>query len=264
MKGFSACIEMLFAPETDDLVQRIHLARDAGFSQVEFWRWSNKDLDEVERALDETGVRLAGIVAEPFAELTRQDDHDRFLAGLEQSRDVAIRLGAPILICQSGPLLAGLDRPRQHEALTIAMARSAEMLKGSGVRLGLEPLNDRVDHPGYYLTSTQEGLDIVAAVNRPEIGITYDLYHSMVMGEDPEAVIAGRLDRVVHLHIADHPGRNQPGSGTLPLRQKLDWIRAQGYSGAVGLEFKPTGTTAEALEQMQASLGIEPAGPLPQ
>src|SRR5690606_1879585 len=170
--------------------------------------------------------------------------------------DVAIRLGAPILICQSGPLLAGLDRPRQHEALTIAMARSAEMLKGSGVRLGLEPLNDRVDHPGYYLTSTQEGLDIVAAVNRPEIGITYDLYHSMVMGEDPEAVIAGRLDRVVHLHIADHPGRNQPGSGTLPLREKLEWLRAEGYGGTVGLEFRPTGTTAEALAQMRGSLGI--------
>src|SRR5690606_29050337 len=207
---------MLFVRESADVAQRIHLARAAGMAGVEFWRWSDKDLDTIEDALGATGLPLLAIVAEPFAELTRQDDHDRFLAGLEQSRDVAIRLGAPILICQSGPLLAGLDRPRQHEALTIAMARSAEMLKGSGVRLGLEPLNDRVDHPGYYLTSTQEGLDIVAAVNRPEIGITYDLYHSMVMGEDPEAVIAGRLDRVVHLHIADHPGRNQPGSGTLP------------------------------------------------
>lgn len=250
----SACIEMLFVPETDDFAQRIHLAKGEGFDLVEFWLWSNKDLDAIESALNETGVKLAGIVAEPFAELTRESDHDRFLAGLEKSRDVALRLGAPVLICQSGPLLEGVDRARQHDALVTAMARSADVLAGSGVKLGLEPLNDRVDHPGYYLTSSAEGFEIADAVDRPEIGITYDLYHSMVMGEDPEIAAAGRLNRIVHVHAADHPGRNQPGSGVLPLRQKLDWLLAQGYDGAVGLEFKPTGTTADALGQMRGSL----------
>lgn len=255
MRKFSACIDMLFVPETDDFCQRIELAKAAGFEAVEFWLWSNKDLDAVERTLQQTGVTLAGIVAEPFAELTRDSDHDRFLAGLENSRDVAVRLGAPILICQSGPLLEGVERARQHAALTRAMARSADVLTGSGVQLALEPLNDRVDHPGYYLTSTAEALDIVDAVNRPEIGLTYDMYHSMVMDEDPESVLAGRLNRIFHVHIADHPGRNQPGSGQLPLRQKLDWLAAQGYAGAVGLEFRPTGTTADALEMMRRSLG---------
>ncbi|MDP2782269.1 TIM barrel protein, partial [Devosia sp.] len=178
-----------------------------------------------------------------------------FLAGLEQSREVAIRLGAPILICQSGPLLEGVERARQHDGLTLAMARAAEVLAGSGVRLALEPLNDRVDHPGYYLTSTSEGLDIVAAVNRPEIGLTYDMYHSMVMDEDPETVLAGGLDHIFHLHIADHPGRHQPGSGRLPIGQKLAWLQAQGYAGAIGLEFRPTGSTADALEMMRGSLG---------
>ncbi len=254
MRKFSACIDMLFVPETDDFCQRIELAKAAGFEAVEFWLWSNKDLDAVERTLQQTGVTLAGIVAEPFAELTRDSDHDRFLAGLENSRDVAVRLGAPILICQSGPLLEGVERARQHAALTRAMARSADVLAGSGVRLALEPLNDRVDHPGYYLTSTAEALDIVDAVNRPEIGLTYDMYHSMVMDEDPESVLAGRLNRIFHVHIADHPGRNQAGSGHLPLRQKLSWLDTQGYAGAVGLEFRPTGTTAEALEMMRRSL----------
>lgn len=255
MTRFSACIEMLFVPETADFAQRIHLAKAAGFDLVEFWLWSNKDLGAIEHALADTGVRLAGIVAEPFAELTRESEHDRFLAGLERSRDVAVRLGAPILICQSGPLLEGIERARQHEALTVAMARAADVLKGSGVRLALEPLNDRVDHKGYYLTSTVEGLDICDAVNRPEIGLTYDLYHSMVMDEDPEAVVAGRLDRVFHVHLADHPGRNEPGSGHLPLKQKLAWLEGQGYAGPVGLEFRPTGTTADALAVMRASLG---------
>jgi hydroxypyruvate isomerase len=252
---YSACIEMLFVPETTDPVERIRLAKAAGFDAVEFWLWSNKDLDAIERVLVETGVKLAGIVAEPFAELTRAGDHDRFLAGLEKSRDVALRLGAGMLICQSGPLLPGIERARQHEDLVRAMQRSAEVLAGSGVKLGLEPLNDRVDHPGYYLTSTVEALDIMDAVDRREIGITYDLYHSMVMGEVPEEVVGNRARHIVHVHIADQPGRNQPGSGQLDLKQPLSWFEAQGYDGFVGLEFRPTGTTADALEMMRSSLG---------
>ncbi len=66
--------------------------------------------------------------------------------------------------------------------------RGADVLKGSGVRVGLEPLNTRIDHVGYYLSSTVEGLDIVDEVGRPEIGIVYDIYHSAVMGERTEGM----------------------------------------------------------------------------
>lgn len=254
MTKLSACIEMLFTAESSDPAQRIHLAKAEGFEAVEFWLWSNKDLDAIERALDQTGVKLAGIVAEPFAKLTNPRTHDDFLRGLEQSRDVALRLGAPVLICQSGNNRLLVDRQRQRDALTLVLQRSADVLAGSGVRLGLEPLNDRVDHPLYFLTSTSEALDIMDAVDRPEIGITYDLYHSMVMGEDPVTVIGDRGSHIVHLHIADHPGRNQPGSGKLDLLTPLTALIAQGYTGYVGLEFRPTADTKTALVETRAAL----------
>lgn len=37
MRQFSTYIKMLFVPETDDFVQRIHLAKAEGFDLVEFW-----------------------------------------------------------------------------------------------------------------------------------------------------------------------------------------------------------------------------------
>jgi hydroxypyruvate isomerase len=193
---FSACVDMLFTRETPDVGQRIRLAHAAGMDAVEFWLWSNKDILAIEDALGETGLPLAGMVAEPFAELTRTGDHDRFLDGLAQSLAVAQRLGTRILIAQAGPELAGIPRQAQHEALVEAMRRSADVLKGSDVRLALEPLNTLVDHEGYYLHSTAEGLDIVDKVNRPEIALLYDLYHSMVMGERTAEVLAGRVDRI--------------------------------------------------------------------
>ena len=255
MTHYSACIDMLFTRETPDVAQRIRLAKAAGMDAVEFWLWSNKDLGAIEDALGETGLPLAGIVAEPFAELTRSTDHQRFLDGLAQSLEVAQRLGTTVMIAQAGPELAGVPRQSQHEALVEAMARSADVLAGSGVRLALEPLNTLVDHQGYYLHSTAEGLDIIDAVNRPEIALLYDLYHSMVMGEDTAAVLAGRVDRIAHIHIADHPGRNQPGTGKLPLKASLDWLTANGYAGYAGLEFKPTDETALALAETRAALG---------
>lgn len=255
MTRYSACIDMLFTRETADVAQRIRLAKAAGMDAVEFWLWSNKDLGAIEDALGETGLPLAGIVAEPFAELTRSTDHERFLDGLAQSLEVAQRLGTKVMIAQAGPELAGVPRQSQHEALVEAMARSADVLKGSGVRLALEPLNTLVDHQGYYLHATAEGLDIIDAVNRPEIALLYDLYHSMVMGEDTATVLAGRVDRIAHIHIADHPGRNQPGTGKLPLKASLDWLMANGYGGYAGLEFKPTDETALALAETRGALG---------
>ncbi|MHA6689267.1 TIM barrel protein [Devosia sp. A449] len=255
MTRFSACIDMLFVGETTNVAERIRLAKASGMDAVEFWLWSNKDLNEIEDALGATGLPLAGIVAEPFAELTRVTDHDRFLAGLERSLAVAQRLGTKMMIAQAGPELAGVPRQQQHDALVEAMARSAEVLKGSGVQLALEPLNTLVDHQGYYLPSTVEGLDIVDAVNRPEIALLYDLYHSMVMGEDTATVLAGRVDRIAHIHIADHKGRNQPGTGGLPLRASLDWLEGQGYAGYAGLEFVPIGATATALDETRVVLG---------
>ena len=254
MMRYSACIDMLFTRETADVAQRIRLAKAAGMDAVEFWLWSNKDLGAIEDALGETGLVLAGIVAEPFAELTRTSDHNRFLDGLAESLAVAQRLGTRVMIAQAGPELSGVPRQQQHDALVEAMVRSADTLAGSGVRLALEPLNTLVDHKGYYLASTSEGLDIIDAVNRPEIALLYDLYHSMVMGEDTATVLAGRVDRIAHIHIADHPGRNQPGTGHLPLKASLDWLVDNGYEGYAGLEFKATDETALALVETRAAL----------
>ncbi len=253
---FSACIDMLFVRESGNPAEHIHLAKAAGMDAVEFWLWSNKDLDAIEDALGATGLKLAGIVAEPFAELTRTSDHDRFLVGLGRSLEVARRLGTQVMIAQAGPELSGVPRESQHEALVEAMRRSALVLEGSGVRLALEPLNTLVDHQGYYLASTAEGLDVVDEVNRPEIALLYDLYHSMVMGEDTANLLAGRVDRIAHIHVADHPGRNQPGTGRLPLRQSVDWLTSQGYDGYIGLEFRPTDTSVAALDETRAALAL--------
>jgi hydroxypyruvate isomerase len=250
----SACIEWLFSDASDDFAERIRLAKASGLDAVEFWFWSNKDIDAVQAALKETGLSLSGFVAEPMIALTDRANHAEFLAGLAKSVQMAQRLGAKVLIAQAGDELSNFTREDQHDALVECLRAAADVLEGSGVRLGVEPLNTFIDHKGYYLSSTREALNIVDEVGRPEIGIVYDLYHSYVMGEKIEDVLKDRVSRVLHAHVADHPGRNDPGLGEIDLGKRLAWLYANGYEGAVGLEYKPDGSTADALAKVRAAL----------
>lgn len=246
MTRYSACIELLFA-EIEPFPDRIRAAKAAGIDAVEFWRWSNKDLNQVKAALDETGLPLAGILCEPIGLITDPAAHGVFLDGVRASLAAAKQLGAPLLIAQSGDDRAGVPREAQHAALVAVLREAAGILAGSGVVLALEPLNDRVDHPGYYLTSTIEGLDIIDEVDRPEIRLLYDIYHSAMMGEHVEDVLEGRVHRVAHVHLADTQGRGEPGSGMLDWQHRLEWLAAHGYDGLVGLEYRPTASTLESL-----------------
>lgn len=245
---YSACIELLFSAEAPEFADRIRAASAAGLDAVEFWRYSNKDIGAVEEALRETGMPLAGILCETGGKLTIPQDLDRVLEGVAASLAMAKRLGAPVMIVTTGDEQPGLSRAEQHASIVRALKEAAKIVEGSGITLALEPLNDRVDHPGYYLTSTIEGLDIIDEVGRPEVKLLYDIYHSAVMGEETDDVLAGRLDRVAHVHLADTPGRGEPGSGAMDWSDRLEWLEAQGYRGYVGLEYKPTIGTVEGLQ----------------
>ncbi|EJL56795.1 hydroxypyruvate isomerase [Rhizobium sp. CF122] len=251
----SACIEWLFAAEADNFADRIRLAHAHGAEAVEFWKWTNKDIGSIEWALTETGIELSSFVAEPMIALTDRANKDAFLKGLKGSVEMARRLGAHTLIAQAGDDLPGKSREEQKAALIETLTAAGEILEGSGVRLGLEPLNTLIDHVGYFLHSTVEGIEIVKATSRPEIGIVYDVYHSAVMGEDTAEVIGGNIDRVFHIHIADHPGRNEPGSGDIDLRRRVDWLAEHGYGGAIGLEYRPLAASAATIAETRRMLG---------
>ena len=111
----------------------------------------------------------------------------RSSTGVRASLAAALKLGAGMMIAQAGDDRPGVPRGRRSMRRWSRCSRTRpKILEGSGVVLALEPLNDRVDHPGYYLTSTVEGLDIVDEVDRPEVRLLYDIYHSAMMGEEIE------------------------------------------------------------------------------
>jgi hydroxypyruvate isomerase len=152
---------------------------------------------------------------------------------------------------------APTDRPRaeQRAAVVAAFSQAARMAQDAGKLVFVEALNSVVDHPGFFMTSATEALDIADEVGLPNMQVIFDFYHSAMMGEDARTVLAGRMHRIGHVQVADAPGRHEPGTGHIDWPAQMRLLKDLGYDGPVGLEYKPATTTTQSLITLKAALG---------
>ena len=246
MVRLSACIEMLY---DDDLFEtRIHRAADVGLDAVEFWDWRHKDLDAIERAADDVGVRLVGCIA--GGTLTDPSAADETVATITESIETAAELGCSILIVTTGPDQEDLDRETQHANIVDVLSRVAPTAEAADVTLAIEPLNTAVDHPGYYLTTAAEGFEIVDQVGSSNVRLLYDIYHQQVTEGNLIATITENVEKIGHVHVADVPGRHEPGTGEINYERVFRAIDDAGYDGYVGLEYAPSGDADESVRHV--------------
>jgi hydroxypyruvate isomerase len=243
----SASIDMLFTDGALALPDRVRAAAAAGCEGIEIGLWRNKPLDEITEAVAESHVTVVMMIIEPQIRIVDPDCRSEFLAAIQESTAAASRVGCRTLMAASGETLPGVRAADQDDAIVSALRAAAPIAAEHGVKLLLEPLNTRRDHQGMYLSSTALGLDLVERVDRPEVGLLYDIYHSAMMGEEPVAVLGGRADLVDHVHVADTNGRHEPGTGTIDWPTAMTGLRNVGYDGFVGLEYIPTVESATSM-----------------
>ena len=255
MTKLSACIEWLFADETDDLAERIYKAAECGLQGVEFHLWRDKPIKAIRQALDDTGLVLTSFCVDPRRSIVDRAQRAEFLAAVRAAMQPATELGCNRLIIASGFELPGVSRSAHFDLALESLAEAAQIASQHGATLLLEPLNTRVDHPGMYLNSVSEGLDLVEAVNSDGLRLIYDAYHSIVMGDDIRTILKGRMKWVEHIQVADMPGRGAPGTGEIDWAAVCSMLEQEGYRGAIGLEYKLNGqTTRSALEITRRAL----------
>ena len=119
------------------------------------------------------------------------------------------------------------------------MAEAVHIAERADFTLLLEPLNTLVDHPGYYLDSSAEAVEIVRAVGSPHLKLLYDVYHMQIMEGNLLATIEKNLAWIGHFHAAGVPGRGELFGSELNYPVILAKIEALGYQGAFGLEYFP-------------------------
>ena len=252
---FSCCIEMIFTEYP--FLERFQKAKDAGFDYVEFWNWDNKDLDAIEATLKKVGINVATFQGSIRGVMVDKNDRDVYIEDLKKSIALAQRFGAKAVFCMSDILQEDRSvKPRAYEitpeemhANSVAVLKAlAPVAEAAGVGLVIEPLNTIVDHRGYSLRSTAEGISIVREVNSPAVRLLYDAYHMQIMEGNIIETIRNNWQLFGHFHIADVPGRHQPGTGELNYCNIIKALKETGYDGIVGFEFDPT----EASEKVAA------------
>lgn len=253
------CIETLFTEIPFE--ERFALVKEHGFKYVEFWTWKDKDILKIQKLCSENDLKIAGFSGDQDFSLVDPAVEKAYITFAKESIATAKRLGASFLVVHSDALGEGgrVVKPFSKNHLqerTIHMVRILRNLapwaEKEDLTLVLEALNTHVDHPGYFLSHTEEAVEIVKQVDSSHVKILYDIYHMQIMEGNLIDTIKKYISLIGHIHIADVPGRHEPGTGEINFRNIMCLLEDLGYEGIVGFELYPLRTSFEAIQAIQA------------
>jgi hydroxypyruvate isomerase len=263
MAQFSANLSILWTEL--DVYDRFRAASEAGFRFVEIGVIDGLDHDRIRHEIDEYGQTLVlfnpstgdpsrrelGLVALPG----REEEFGRIMEGaIHRAR----RLGARRLNALLGAV-HGVSKESARDTAIRNLSMAARLADPAGVTVLVEPVNT-VDLPGYFAPTTREAADLITEVNVPNVRMLFDVYHSAQMNEDPIDSLCRYFSLIDHIHIADFPGRHEPGTGWQKLSEFVSECVRLGYQGFIGLEYQPSRDTVSSLSWLDAYPGWRTVG----
>ena len=251
MPQFAANLTMLF--NESPFMERFEKAAHSGFHAVEFLFPYAFSVEEIKQKLEQNNLSLVlhnlpagdwdagerGIACLP-------DRVAEFKNGVGRAIEYAKGLGVKQLNCLAGKIPAGADPELLHKTFISNLRYAATELKNADIKLLIEPINT-FDIPGFYLSRTQQALDILNEVGSDNLFIQYDIYHAQRMEGELCKTIETNLSKIAHIQLADNPGRNEPGTGEINYPHLFEFIDSIGYQGWIGCEYKPASNTEAGL-----------------
>lgn len=250
-----ACIDTLFTELPWN--QRFQAAKDSGFEYIEFWCWTDKDLDEIKHCASNAGIKISGFNGDADFSLVDPAHKKQYLNYLQKSIDAAVYIGAESVTIHSNALGDKGIVVNHYDNLsdTVKLCSMYDMLRDcvpiaekSGIVLNLEGLNTTTDHVGNFLKNTQMAAEIIRLLNSPMVRILYDVYHMQLNEGSVCDTLTKYIDTIGHIHVADVPGRHEPGTGELNYNHIFNHLKELGYTGKVGFELFPLTNSQEAVK----------------
>ena len=253
---YSANLSMLFTEVS--MPERFALARQHGFSAVEIqfpYQWPAAD---IRQWLDENDLNLVlfnvdadtllqggeGLAAVPSK---RQE----FQAALYQAAEYAKVLQPHCINVLPGRCLQVDLKADYRQCLIDNLRLACDVLAEIKVTTVFEAINT-LDMPGFLIDDHAAMLQILEAVNHPNLKLQYDIYHMARMRQDIAGFWREHLDQIAHIQFADCPGRHEPGTGQLDFTRLFAELEKFGYQGFLGAEYKPLISTPESLNWFKA------------
>lgn len=251
----SACIEPMYSEIP--FLDRFQAAKDDGFEFVEFWSWTDKDLDAVKAAAEAAGIGISGFNGDAELSLIDPAQKTDYLEFLKKSVAAAQKTGARSVTIHSNGLGEGglviNDYRNLSDTVKLCtmfgtLMECAKIAEESGIQMNLEPLNVTTDHVGNYLQTTRMAAEMTRLIGSPKLKVLYDAYHMQLNEGSLCDNIRRYADQLGHIHVADAPGRHEPGTGEINYAKVLSCLEESGYTGLIGFELIPETSTLEAVK----------------
>jgi len=252
MAKIAANLSLLF-PQLPFL-ERFMAARKAGFRWVEYqFPYAFGGAREVADAARAAGVEVvlhnlpAGDAAKGDRGIACQPARaGEFREGVERAIEYAKAAGCTRLNALAGVSPEGVPRGKVQETLVENLRYAAGKLKSAGLALLTEPCNPRTI-PGFFLTTSKQGIEVIDAAGADNLMLQYDVFHMQIVEGDLAKTIERLLARIGHIQIADVPDRHEPGTGEINFPWLLAHIDRLGYQGWIGAEYIPKADTLQGL-----------------
>ncbi len=259
---FSANIEILHNDEP--FLKRIIEAKHSGFDAIEFWSWEQKDLVQIKQTCDEHRMFVSSISGDGSEYSLCDDKHQKgYVDYLRASFEAAKKVGSKMVVIHSNALdngkvvnaYADIPSHRLYMNMIKTLLSVVPYAEKEGITCVLEPLNTTVDHQGNLLTTIKDASLVVEAVDCPFIKILYDFYHMQIMSGDLCNTYDRFASHIAHIHVADHPGRHEPGTGEINYKHVLMHLQRKKYDKVVAFELSPQDDYASTVKAIMALRG---------
>lgn len=244
---FSANLGFLWADRP--LPDAIHAAKAVGFDAVEcHWPYDVPARD-VTAALQETGLRMLGLNTRR-GDVAGGENGLSALPGREEDARAAIDEAIAYAVAINTPnihVMAGFAEGRDaHETFVENLRYACLKSAPKGITILIEPLN-RYDAPGYFLTTTDQALALIADVGTTNLKLMFDCYHVQLMEGDLSHKLSDLMPYIGHIQFASVPDRGPPDTGEVNYAHIFSTIAQLGYDAPLGAEYKPNGPTDDTL-----------------
>jgi hydroxypyruvate isomerase len=234
---------------------RFRLAKESGFDYVEFWTWKDKNTKQIKELCQAHDLKIASFSGDQEFSMIDEDQREDYISFVEASIETAQFLNCNHLVVHSNALgengvvidpYLHVSDGKKNTVMFDVLKSLAVMAEAANITLLLEALNAVVDHPGNFLTFTKDAAELIREVNSSNIKILYDIYHMQIMEDNLIDTLRAYIDAIGYIHVADVPGRHEPGTGEINFANVMTVLKELDYDGFVGFELDPERDSAKA------------------
>lgn len=251
MLKFTANLSLLFTEV--ELIDRFEAAKQHGFEAVEIQFPYQLSIETLQLMLQNNGLKLVlfNVAADDLMQggeglACVPEKREQFRHALQQAVDYATLLKPEAINVLAGRCFDNSRLTDYMQTFKDNLRLAADTFAPLGIKIVFEAINT-YDMPAFIIHSGEQMLAVLAELKHPNLFMQYDIYHASRMGENPAQFIEQHAAKIGHIQFADSPNRGQPSTGQLNFQQLFNVIEQSNYSGWLGAEYKPTGTTTESL-----------------